>query len=547
MVDKQCVAVLGVALVASWALAAEHGSKPAAAGDAMVPLMENLGDLEHRITTDKPLAQKYFNQGLRLIYAFNHDEAIRAFKAAAKVDPACAMAQWGIALSLGPNYNMQAEKERAEGAYKALLEACKRIGGASPAEAGYIEALSKRYAESPDADRKELDQAYANAMRSLTARYPDDLDAAVLFAESLMDVRPWDLWTSDGQPQPGTLEIVSTLEGVLKKNEKHPGANHFYIHAVEASPDPKRGVGSAERLGALMPGAGHLVHMPCHIYFRLGRYGDAVDANRRAVEVDRAYIEKYKPEGIYPMMYYPHNIHFLWAALCVEGRSAEAIPTATQVVQSLDDEMVKEMPMLESFLPTRLYTLARFHKWDDLLKEPRPLAEFTFASGMWHYGQGLAHAAGGRLAEARSHQSQLAEIIAATPDAKLVMRHPAVRLLRIAGDELGAKLDENSGQTDAALAKLQDAVLLQDTLQYDEPPPWYFPTRQSLAALLLKSNRAADAETVYREDLRRNPENGWSLHGLELALQALNRPADAAAVHKRFEKAWARADFKLGQ
>jgi tetratricopeptide (TPR) repeat protein len=511
----------------------------------MVPLIENLGELEHRVTTTRPLAQQYFNQGLRLIYAFNHDEAIRAFQAAAKVDPTCAMAQWGIALSLGPNYNLAAEEERAAGAYKAILAAQKLVSGASPPEAAYIDALSKRYAETYQPERKPLDTAYANAMRKLAAQYPDDLDAAVLFAESLMDLRPWDLWTADGEAQPGTAEIVATLEAVLRKNEKHPGANHFYIHAVEASPEPQRGLPSALRLGALMPGAGHLVHMPSHIYFRLGRYADAVESNQRAVEVDRKYIEKYKPQGIYPMMYYPHNIHFLWAALCMEGRSADAIAAADQVVKSLDDEMIKEMPMLEYFLPTRLYTLARFHKWDEISKEKQPPAEFTFASGMWHYAQGLACAASGKPAAAKEHQRQLADIIAATPHDLLVMRHSALRLLGIAADELGATLNAQSGNTDAALAHLQDAVLLQDGLQYDEPPPWYFPMRQALAAQLLAVGRPADAETVYREDLRRNPGNGWSLRGLERALRALSRADEADRVHERFEKAWARADFKL--
>ena len=288
-----------------------------------------------------------------------------------------------------------------------------------------------------------------------------------------------------------------------------------------------------------------MVHMPSHIYFRLGQYRQAVESNKRAVEVDRKYIEKYKPEGVYVMMYYPHNIHFLWRALCFEGRSAEAIAAADQVVGSLSNEMVQEMPMLESFLPTRIYTLLLFHKWDDVLREKQPLTEFAFATGMWHYAQGVAQVALGRTSDAEAHRRQLAEIVAATPEDKLLMRHSALRLLRIAQSELAARLDAAAGRSDAGLAGWHNAVLLQDGLLYDEPPPWYFSTRQALAAQLLAAGRPADAETVYREDLRRNPENGRSLHGLSLALASLKRTDDSAAMRKRFEKAWARADFPL--
>jgi len=524
---------------------AEHPTRKTGGDVALGPLIENLGDLEHRVTTGDPLAQQYFNQGLRLIFAFNHDEAIRAFRSAAIIDPNCAMANWGIALALGPNYNLEADQERNEKACKALREAQRLAAGASPAEAAYIGALAKRYSESPEADRKSLDAAYAASMRELARQYPDDLDAAVLFAESLMDLRPWDLWTVDGRPQPGTREIVATLERVLQRDKRHPGANHFYIHAVEASTSPQRGLPSAQRLAELMPGAGHMVHMPSHIYFRLGRYRQAVESNKRAVEVDRAYIQKYKPDGVYPMMYYPHNIHFLWSALCFEGRSKEAIEAANQVVSALSDEMVEEMPMLESFLPTRLYTLLLFNKWDDVLREKQPLAEFTFATGMWHYAQGLAQTGLGNKSKAAPHQQRLAEIVSATPEDKLLMRHSALRLLRIAQSELAARIDAAEGRTDSALAQLHNAVLLQDGLQYDEPPPWYFPTRQALGAQLLAAKRPADAETVFREDLRRYPENGRSLHGLMLALTALNRTDDSVVLRKRFERAWARSDFPL--
>jgi tetratricopeptide (TPR) repeat protein len=546
MRSKYCLWAVVFFALAAPALAADHKASPAAK-DEMVPLIENLGDHEFAVTTDKPLAQRYFNQGLRLIYAFNHDEAIRAFKAATKIDPNSAMAYWGVAISLGPNYNLEAEKERSAAAYQAVLEAKKRLAGASPKETAYIHALATRYSESPDAERKKLDRDYAAAMRKVAAQYPDDLDAAVLYAEALMDLRPWDLWTTDGHPQPGTPEIVATLERVLQRNPRHPGANHFYIHAVEASMTPERGLAAANRLGELMPGAGHLVHMPSHIFFRIGRYADAVESNRRAVDVDRAYIAKYKPEGVYTMMYYPHNIHFLWASLMMEGNSTDAIARGTEVVQALDDDMVKEMPMLEIFLPTRLYTLVRFGRWDDIVKEKAPAADFPFYTGMWQYAQGLAAAEQGRLSEAQERLSQLETNIESTPEDRLMMRHSARRLLQIAAHELGAKIASKDGRREASLGRLHEAVLLQDGLAYDEPPPWYHPMRRVLAVELLEANRPADAETVFREDLRRHPENGWSLHGLRKTLRALKRIEEADLVHERFKKAWARADHQLGE
>ncbi len=536
-----CIALIGW----SAAVAAADDAPPKADADTMVPIMEGLGTLEHRITTANPLAQQYFNQGLRLMFAFNHDEAIRAFRAAAKVDPNCAMAYWGIALALGPNYNVEAEKERSKAAYEALQQARALAAGATPQEVAYIDALSKRYSESPESDRKQLDKAYADAMRQLSARYPNDLDAAVLFAESAMDLRPWELWTHDGEPQDGTEEIVSTLEAVLKKAPNHPGANHFYIHAVEASPKPERALDCAMRLGGLMPGAGHMVHMPAHIFLRLGRYDEAADANRRGIEVDRLYIEKLKPEGVYPMMYYPHNIHFLWYVLCMQGRGEDAIETAGQVVDKLPEEMVREMPMLEAFLPTRLFALARFSRWEDIFREKPPAEEFTYATGMWCYARALAYSATGQKHLAGQFQQRLDAVLAATPEDKKVLRHSAAQLLKIASHEVGATLDVRDHKVDAAVERLKKAVRLQDELVYDEPPAWYFSERQALGGALLAGGRNVEAEAAYREDLKLYPDNGWSLQGLERSLRAQNREADAVDVHKRLEKAWTQADVSL--
>jgi tetratricopeptide (TPR) repeat protein len=537
MIRMILLATVCVLLVTSLTAAGEP-SPPPSDGDALAPLIEGLGTLDHRVTTSKPMAQQYFNQGLRLIFAFNHDEAIRAFRAVSKIDPNCAMAYWGIALALGPNYNVAAEKERSAAAHLALSQAQRLAAGASPREAAYIEALSHRYVESPDADRKPLDTAYANAMRQFVARFPDDLDGAVLFAESMMDLHPWDLWAADGTPQPGTEEIVGTLEGVLKRDPNHPGAIHFYIHAVEASRHPEKALEYALRLGDLMPGAGHLVHMPSHTYIRVGRYHDAAEANRRAVEVDRKYIEKYKPEGIYQMMYYPHNIHFLWYALSMERRGDEAIAAATQVVEMLGEDMVREMPMLEAFMPTRLFALVRFERWEDIMREKRPSEEFTYADGMWHYAQGMARLATAQVYVARDHKTQMDEILAVMPEDKKAMRHSAATLLKVASLDLGAAIEARAKHFDVAVAALNQAIDLQDHLQYDEPPPWYIPQRQTLGAVWLAADRPADAEAAYREDLARNPENGWSLRGLEHSLQVQNRAAEAELVHRRLEKAW---------
>ena len=535
-----------VALCASFALPAAAAHQHGAQSASKVPLFDNLGTHHHKITTKVPPAQRYFDQGLRLVYAFNHDEALRAFKEAARLDPQCAMAQWGIGLALGPNYNLPLDDERNKAAYAATQKAVKLAPKASAPERAYIAALAQRYSLSPTADRKAFDQAYADAMRAVARTYPDDLDAATLYAEALMDLRPWALWTLDGQPQPGTLEIVSTLEEVLKKDPMHPGANHYYIHAIEASPQPERGLVAAEHLRTLVPGAGHLVHMPSHIYMRTGRYADASDANTQAIKVDEAYIAAAHPKGVYPMMYYPHNIHFLWAAASMEGRSADAIRAAREVTNGVSPEMVKEMGMIEYFVPTALFALARFGNWDDILREPAPPPDQAYATGVWLYVRGLAFAATGRLDEAASQQQAVATAAAAMPPDRIIGDNtPPAALLHIAAETLAGECAARRGQTDEAVTHLQEAVRAEDALPYTEPPPWYFPVRQSLGAVLLAAGRPADAEAVYREDLARNPENGWSLFGLTQALRARQADAQAADIEARFRKAWARADVTL--
>nr|ART37392.1 E109 [uncultured bacterium]ART38451.1 G405 [uncultured bacterium] len=541
---NRCVSFLVCALLLTVSSAlADHQHAPAPAATAPPPLFDDVGTLQHPITTANPQAQRYFDQGLRFIYAFNHDEATRAFKEAARLDPNCAMAYWGIALTLGPNYNLPVDAERDRAAYEALQKALSLAPQASEAERAYIEAVAKRHSSDPKADRKALDQTYADAMREVAKRYPDDLDAATLFAEALMNVRPWDLWTHEGQPQPGTDEIVSTLESVLQRNPDHPGAIHYYIHTVEASPQPERAAPFADRLGKLTPGAGHLVHMPSHIYIRVGRYHDAAESNAKAAAIDAAYIEKYNIQGAYRMMYYPHNVHFFWAAATLEGRSAEALQAARDFSAKLPVEMVRQMPMVEAFVPTYLFALVRFGKWQEILKQPAPPADLTYSTGMWHYARGLAFAAKKQGKKAAAEYDKLMTIAKATPPEARVMMNSSAALLNLAASVLAGELAAKQGKTTEAVQSLETAVRQQDDLRYEEPPPWYYPVRQSLGAVLLKANRAAEAEAVYREDLKRNPENGWSLYGLTQSLRAQKKQEEAAAVDQRFRKAWAQADI----
>ncbi|WP_437899767.1 tetratricopeptide repeat protein [Sorangium sp. So ce124] len=522
------------------------GPAPAEAPDAeRVPLFEDIGALHHPVTTSSPLAQRYFDQGLRLVYAFNHDEARRAFQEAARIDPGLAMARWGIALTLGPNINQPADAARERAALDAIAEARALAASASERERAYIDALAERYASTPGRDRAALDRAYASAMRELARRFPDDLDAGVLFAEALMDLRPWDLWTPDGRPQPETDEIVSTLEGILRRDPEHVGANHYYIHAVEASRAPERALPSAERLGGLAPGAGHLVHMPSHIFVRVGRYADASNANEQAVLADRRYIRERRPEGIYSMMYFPHNLHFLSVSASMEGRSAVAVRAARELADAVPDHNVRHMPMLEMFRPALLFALVRFGRWDDVLAEPAPPPELRYTTGIWRYARGRALAATGRRDDAAREAAALRAIASEISEDATIGKNRAKDLLEIASLVVEGQIASERGDTGAAARLLEEAARIEDELRYFEPPDWPEPVRHTLGAVLLKAGRARDAEATYREDLRQNPQNGWSLCGLERSLRAQGKEEDANAAHARFKLAWARADVRL--
>lgn len=531
-----CGASLCLALVLSHVVAS-------AASDA-VPLATNLGTLHHPITTTSERAQQYFDQGLRLVYAFNHEEAVRSFEEAARLDPTAAMAYWGIALALGPNINAPMEKADERRAWEALQKARPKISHVSLAEQRYIEALSKRYS-AKGGSRTARDKAYAMAMRTVWQQSPDDPDAGVLFAEALMDLHPWDFWTADGRPKPGTDELIATLEAILSRASDHPGACHYYIHAVEASSKPERALACAERLPALMPGAGHLVHMPAHIYLRLGKYHEAAEQNAHAVHVDQEYMAGREFSGDYPDGYYAHNLHFLWASLAMEGRHVDALKIAREVTGTITEAEARKNKSKEWYLPTPLFSLIRFGQWDELLREPVPPKGLRFHDGMWRLGRGLALAATGRIPGAEGEHFVLAALAKQfrrdrRPEDKIERT-----LLKIAERVLSGEIAARRQKYDDAIKILREGVRLEESLPYTEPPYWPIPVRHYLGATLLLAGQPGEAEQVYREDLQRNPNNGWSLLGLTQSLRAQHKGAEAESAEQQFNSAWAYADVTL--
>ncbi|MBI1729155.1 hypothetical protein HY229_08510 [Candidatus Acetothermia bacterium] len=510
-------------------------------------LFNNLGNYHHVISTKVPMAQRYFDQGLTLTYAFNHDEAFRSFEEAARLDPDCAICYWGEALVLGPNINAPMDPSLNEKANQLVRKALQAAPNAGANEQAYIQALTHRYAENPPDDRLSLDIDYANAMREVVKQFPDDIDAATLFAEALMDVTPWAYWTKDGKPTQYTNEIVSTLESVLARNQNHPGANHYYIHAVEASQTPDRAIPSAERLPSLVPGAGHLVHMPAHTFWRVGRYHDAAVANEHAIHADESYMPDMNMQGWYLTAYYPHNIHFLFAASAIEGNSTEAIQAARKLVAEIPASHYKDFPPIEDFMPMPLFALVRFGKWDEILNEPQPSSQYRYTTGMWHYARGLAYVRKDQLQEAADELNKLTQIAnsAEMKQFPLASGSTADVMLKIALLIVGGELAGAQGNSDSLISQLKQAVELQDGLAYTEPPAWYYPVRQSLGAALLDAGRASEAEAVYREDLKIYPRNGWSLYGLMLSLEKQNKTTEAVQIKTQFDEAWRWADVTL--
>jgi tetratricopeptide (TPR) repeat protein len=513
---------------------------------ATAPLFTGMGKHQREITTNSDLAQKYFDQGLNWVFAFNHDEAIRSFEQAARLDPQCAMAWWGIALANGPHINkpdMPAERSRA--AWEALENAKTMAPGASPVEQDLIAALAKRYASPAPEDRKPLDQAYADAMRRVWKKHPDDADVGTLFAESMMDLRPWDLWTKDKQPQPGTDEIVAALDAVLALNADHPGGLHLHIHAVEASSQPYRAVAAADRLRNMVPASGHLNHMPSHIDVLTGRWGDAVAANDRAIAADVKYTEISRKQDFY-RVYMAHNRHMLGFAAMMRGQSAVALKAMREMIDRVPDDYAKaNVRLVDPMLCASLEVLKRFGRWDAILAEPAPGEPFRISAAMWHFHRGLAYAAKGNVAAAESEQTLFNESSVAVPQDAMMAINKAHDVLRIAGLMLDAEIAFRKKDVNQAVTLLNQAAELEDNLTYMEPPEWIQPVRHTLGAFLIADGRYAEAEKVYRDDLRKWPENGWALYGLAKALRSRGAMSEAEAIDRRFKRAWRKADVQI--
>jgi len=546
-----CFALLFASACASSPKVEQAGTTPAGTEDAerTAPLLEGMGDLHWQISSESELAQRYFDQALTLAYGFNHLEAERSFREAARLDDDCAICLWGAALVLGPNINDPVPSaEREANAYETLRAAVTRSQHASEKERALIEALETRYAATPPEDRASLDLAYADAMRSVAKRFRDDLQIQALFAEAMMDTMPWAYWTEDAQPKPLTLEVFETLDHVLERDPDHPGANHFYIHAVEQE-QPERGVVPADNLRRVVPGAGHLVHMPSHIYIRVGRYHDGSSANELAIEADNDYVTQCRAQGIYPVAYVPHNHHFLWATTTMEGRSADALDAARHTAHHVDRSLMREpdMGMLQHFSAIPYYALVRFGKWEEILAEPAPDEDLLYPTAVWHYARGIAYARGQKLREANQELRRVREIAtdARLEEIRIWGLNPTSSLAAIAAPVLRAEIAAARKDIKTAVAQLREAIAIEDSLIYGEPPDWFYPVRHNLGAILLEAGRPGAAEKVYREDLARFPDNGWSLFGLAQSLRAQGKTQEAAEVQRRFETAWQYADVEI--
>jgi len=508
-----------------------------------VDLLSGLGSLHHPTSTKNPEAQSFFDQGFRMIYGFNHDEAVRSFKRAADLDPQMAMAWWGVAVALGPNINLDVDPDREQAAYDAVQKALALSQNGPANEQAYIKALATRYSNDPKADLKKLAAEYKNAMGELSKKYPDDLDAATLYAESMMDLRPWRLWSADGKPAEGTEEIVAVLESVLKRNPNHPGAIHYYIHAVEASPHPERALAYAPKLPQLMPMAGHLVHMPAHIYERVGDYQAAARSNTDAAAADEAYFKATGVKGVYSM-YYAHNLDFLAIAKSMQGRYRDAIETSNKLV-NFTRPMIKDMPMFEPVLAKSILMWERFHRWDEIMRQPQPDASLPATLAIWHFARGEMFAGRGDLANAEAEQQAFLKTAKTVPADSMSSLNPTRKILTIAEDVLGARIAEAKHDNQKAIELFSSGVREEDSLAYDEPPQWFHPVRESLGGFLLRSGNYAEAEKVFRADLEKNRHSGRSLFGLMESLQGQKKTDAAAIAQREFEAAWKNADTKL--
>ncbi|HMQ14598.1 MAG TPA: hypothetical protein PKC49_01375 [Phycisphaerae bacterium] len=509
-------------------------------------LFDGMGQHTRTVTTDSARAQQYFNQGLVWAYAFNHDEAIRSFAEAARLDPKCAMAWWGVALCNGPHINNAVvPEERGRAAWEALQNAQALRRYANPTEQALIDALAHRYADPPPSDRGALDQAYADAMREVWLAHRNDSDIGTLYAEALMDLQPWDLWTAEGEPKGIAPEAVAVLEHVLALDPHHPGAAHLYIHAVEASPHPERALAAADVLRTAVPIAGHLVHMPAHIDVRVGKWQSAADQNVAAIAADRRYRQIVPKHGFYHL-YMAHNHHFLAWASMMEGRYEAALKAAREMVAGVPPEFIEsDGQVVDTVAGIGFEVLMRFGRWDDVLAEPEPPPALPITRALWRFARGVAYAAKGQLEDALAERRRFQEAVALVPEGAMMATNPATDVLAIADHMLAGEILYRRGRIDEAAFELRKAVAIEDRLRYMEPPDWIQPVRHTLGAVLTAGGRYGQAEAVYREDLKRWPDNGWSLYGLAQCLKARGADEEAAAVEARFARAWSRSDTKI--
>jgi tetratricopeptide (TPR) repeat protein len=522
----------------------QHRGMPIDGMENPAALVSGLGHVSHPVSTKNALAQKFFNQGLAYIYAFNHDEAVKAFKRAAELDPGLAMAYWGVALARGSNYNVNADKDQLKEAWENLQKAGQLAPKASASDRAYIQALSKRYSADENADQKQLSEYYTAAMKDLTKKYPNDLDAATLYAESMMNLRPWQLWTLDGQPAPGTLEIVAVLESVLKRNPNHIGANHYYIHAVEASPEPDKALPSARRIARLAPNAGHLVHMPSHIYIRTGDYTQAAKNNSEAIVADKNYMKKNGSENLYSTMYYNHNVHFLASSSAMIGRYADAIKAARELETNVTP-MLKQMPMLQMFALYPTAVQVRFHKWEDILKLSAPPEDVKVKAAFWHFARGLAFAKTEKIDEAEKELSAMRDSVKTIPANIPYGYNSSADIMKVAENLLSGEIALTHGDKAKAIELLRAAAEAEDKINYDEPPDWDIPVREWLGNALLTAGNYSGAEAVYRDELEKHRHNGRALFGLMEALNKQKKTTEANKIKLEFTRQWAGADTKL--
>jgi len=531
---------------------ATNQGKQTLAERAGAPLFDGMGDFHMPITTSHPDAQRYFDQGMVLAFGFNHAESIRSFRAAQTLDPLCAMCFWGEALATGPNINVTSNG-------KAIMTSAERVAartaidralalqdGITAKERDWIAALDKRYDGQADTPRDPLDRAWADTLAVMTQRYPEDTTVASIYAEALMNTMPWDYWGPAGEAKPDTQSVIASLERVMESNPDHPLALHLYIHALEASSNAAKAEAAADRLSMLVPGSGHLVHMPSHIYFRIGRYQDSALANIRAAEVDEAYIAQCNAQGFYPALYYPHNIHFLWASATMQGQSQLSLDSARRVVANVRIEQVEQFPTIQFFRTVPVLSLVRFARWEEMLAEPEPHEPFAFARAIWHYGRGIAFAATDREADALAELSAIESLETQVDEIFMGNVYPAKDLLAIAKALLRGEMAYRQGDAAGAIPYFSEAVALQDVLPYTEPPFWYYPTRQSLGAALLAAGQNNEARKVFEDDLAQYPMNGWSMFGLAQAMRAEGNDVAADEVLIKFNAVWQFADIELG-